>query len=76
MKEYKLEDGTILTHQEYLYGADVEVPEIPPEILMRRLEALNDHLSELLDHSFHIRDNERVRAVLKAIKFWETINES
>jgi len=58
----------------YLYGEDVEVPSIPEEIIMRRTEALKEHLHELLDHSYHIRDGERVSAVIKAIHFWENIN--
>jgi hypothetical protein len=60
---------------EYLYGSDVEVPEIPGDIIVRRLELLQDNLRELLDHSYHTRDGERVNAVLKAIDFWEKINE-
>jgi len=38
---------------EYLYGKDVEVPEIPPEVKMRRIELLNEKLEELLDVPFH-----------------------
>ena len=60
---------------EYLYGKDIDVPEIPEDIIMRRIELLKDHLEELLDHSYHTRDGERVNAILKAIKFWETINK-
>lgn len=56
---------------EYLYGKDVEVPEIDRETVMRRLELLKEHLAELLGHSYYTRDGERVEAVLKAIKFWE-----
>jgi len=58
----------------YLYGQDSEVPEIPNDVIMRRLELLKDNLESLLDHSYHTRDNNRVRAVLKAIDFWEKIN--
>ncbi len=60
---------------EYLYGADVEVPEIPAEITVRRVEALNDNLTELLKVHYFVRDNARVDAILKAIEFWENINE-
>jgi len=58
---------------EYLYGSDVEVPEIPRDIIMRRIEILRDNLEKLLNHSYHIRDNDRVRAILKAISFWGKI---
>ncbi len=58
----------------YLYGEEVEVPEIPQEIIMRRIELLKDNLAELLDHSYYTRDGARVEKVLKAIRFWETIN--
>ncbi len=59
---------------QYLYGSEAEVPEIDPMIVMRRIELLRDHLEKLLEHSYHTRDNNRVRAVLKGIKFWEEIN--
>jgi len=61
---------------EYLYGEEVEVPDIPAEIIMRRIEALKENLAELLEHSFYTRDGNRCNAVIKAIKFWETINEN
>ena len=59
----------------YLYGEDVEVPEIPNEVVMRRIELLKDNLAELLDHSYYTRDGQRVNDVLKAIDFWEKINK-
>ena len=59
----------------YLYGDDVEVSEIPADIVMRRIELLKDNLEILLDNSYHTRDNDRVTAVLKAIKHWENINK-
>ena len=59
----------------YLYDTD-DVPEIPNEIIVRRLELLKDNLAELLDHSYHTRDTARVNALLKAIKFWENINDN
>jgi len=60
---------------EYLYGEEVEVPEIPQEVVVRRLELLKEHLAELLDHTYYDRDAARCNAVLKAIKFWENINK-
>ena len=59
----------------YLYNTE-EVPEIPNEIVVRRLELLRDNLEELLEHSYFIRDTARVNAVLKGIKFWENINDN
>ena len=56
----------------YLYNSN-EVPEIPAEVIMRRLELLKDNLEELLDHTYFARDYERVNAVLKAIKFYEEL---
>jgi len=38
---------------EYLYGKDIDVPEIPEDIIMRRIELLKEHLEELLEHSYH-----------------------
>ena len=60
---------------DYLYGEEVEVPEIPQEIVTRRIELLKDNLARLLDHSYYTRDGARVEKVLKAIRFWETINK-
>ena len=60
---------------EYLYGEDVEVPEIPAEIIMRRVEALKEHQEELWDVDKLKRDTQRCNEVDKAIKFWETIND-
>ena len=59
---------------EYLYGTEVEVPEIPAELIVRRLELLNDNLELLLEVDYRVRDNERVAKVIDAIKFWETLN--
>jgi len=58
---------------EYLYGEGVEVPEIPRDIIMRRVELLREHLEILLNHSFHTRDEVRVKAIFDAIRFWEKI---
>ena len=60
----------------YLYGDEVEVPDIPADVIARRLAALSDNLEELLNHSYYDRDQTRVNAVLKAITFWETIQEN
>jgi len=65
----------ILAKNSYLYGKDIEVPEFPADIVMRRTELLKDHLAELLEHSFYTRDCERVAAILKAIDWHEDINK-
>lgn len=60
---------------EYLYGEGVEVPPLDNYAIMRRLELLKEHLGELLSVDYRKRDFDRVRAVNKAITFWEDINE-
>lgn len=59
---------------EYLYGTD-EVPEIPADVIMRRLELLEDHLGELYEVHYMQRDQKKIRAIEKAIKFWEAASE-
>ncbi len=59
----------------YLYGEDAEIPEIPAEVIVRRIEILNEQLEEELDKHYSVRDNARVNNIAKAIVFWETINE-
>ena len=59
----------------WLYGEGIDPPDIPQEIVEARLKLLGLHLEELLDHSYHTRDNVRVSGVLKAIGFWESINK-
>ena len=69
---------TMLT-DEYLYGKEVEVPVIPEYVIMRRVELLKDHLSELLDQSFNNRSYEdqiKIGRVLRAIDFWDGISKS
>ena len=57
----------------YLYGED-EVPEIPAEIIVRRVEILEENMRELLKEHYTVRDFERCNAIRKAIDFWENIN--
>jgi len=64
-----------LKSNSYLYGDDTEVPEIPAEVIMRRVELLDEHLFELLKVSYKTRDNARVRAVIKARTFWTSLNK-
>ncbi len=62
--------------KEYLYGIDAEIPDIPAEIIVRRVETLNEQLAEELDKSYFTRDNARVYAIASAIDFWEKINDN
>jgi len=64
-----------MTSNLYLYGTD-DVPEIPAETVMRRIELLKDNLTEVMSKHYLDRDNEKKGKILRAIKFWETINES
>ena len=59
----------------YLYNTE-DVPDIPQEIIVRRLELLKDHLSELMDVPIEQRGKVRLRIhdVEKAISYWENIN--
>ena len=71
-------DGVEISANEYFYGKGVDVLPIPEYLIMRRIMDLQDHLAELLDHSYHSRtkeSDERVSSVLNAIKFWENLNE-
>ena len=60
---------------EYLYGKEVEVPEIEAYVIMRRLELLKEHLSVLLEQDYMDRSTSQIIAVEKAISFWEKIGE-
>ena len=60
---------------EYLYGTDVEVPQIPQNIVETRIALLEDNLASILDVNYLIRDLDRERAVIKAISHWRNINE-
>ena len=60
----------------YLYGDNVEVPTIPQDIIDKRVELLKAHLEKLLNHSYYTRDTTRVNKVIKAIDFWEKINDN
>lgn len=57
----------------YLYGKDVEVPEIPADICMRRIELLQEHLDELLDVHYSKRSNAQIHHIHKAIDFWNSM---
>jgi hypothetical protein len=59
---------------EWLYGKDIEVPDIPQDIICRRIELLNDHLTELLDVLWVKRETRRISDIINAINFWTEIN--
>lgn len=60
---------------EYLYGKDIEVPQVDGYIIARRLELLDDHLTDLLNVNYMERDLARIRAVEKAKNFWRRLGE-
>ncbi len=79
MSKRYIVDGVEISQQEYLYGKDVEVEPIPEYMIMRRVMDLQEHLSELLSHSYHMRTRDtdaRVASVISAIKFWTNINST
>lgn len=61
---------------DYLYGEGVEVPELPRDVVMRRIELLRDHLGELLNENYMRRDTVKIRAINKAIAFWAELDEA
>jgi len=63
---------------EYLYGKDVEVPVISEYVVMRRVELLKDHLSEMLDVPYQERtyeDQIQIGEILKGIDFWDKMQK-
>ena len=59
----------------YLYGEGVEVPEIDPYVIIRRLELLDDSLTEVNAVNLYERDLVKRDEILEAIHFWENINK-
>lgn len=58
----------------YLYCTN-NVPDIPQDIIDKRIELLEIHLAKLLTENWLTRDGERVNAVCRAIEFWKNINK-
>ncbi len=61
----------------YLYGEDVEIDEIPAEVILSRVTPLREHLHELNSIPFAKRtyeDMKQINEVAKAVKFWQDIN--
>ena len=59
---------------EYLYGTK-DVIMVPKSIIQERIRLLNENLRVLLDVHYFERDTQRISDVMKAIRFWEKINE-
>ncbi len=60
---------------EYLYGPDAEIDEVPALVIVRRIETLKDLREELLEPHYMDRDQDRIRAIDKEIDKWEKIND-
>jgi len=58
----------------YFYGEGVEVPEIPANILMRRVELLKDRRSELYEVHYMKRDKKHIREIDEAIDLFEKLS--
>jgi hypothetical protein len=63
-----------MKNTKYLYGDDIP-PAIPQHIIDKRIEILTNRLEKALNHSFYNRDQQLVKDLFDAIKFWENINE-
>ena len=57
----------------YLYGENIEVPELDAYVIARRIELLEDNLAEILMDDYMTRDLARIRAIEKAKSFWINI---
>jgi len=58
---------------EYIYGKDVDILEIPRHIVLDRLEKIETQIEEVQEVHYSKRDQERKQILLKARKFWENI---
>jgi hypothetical protein len=65
----------VIKDNSYLYGEGVVVPLIPKETVDERIAILRAHLDELLEVDWRVRDGVRCNAIIKAIKFWENLND-
>ena len=55
---------------DYLYGKDVEIPEIDPLVIARRIELLDENLTEIMNIAPLKRNQNQANAIIKAISFW------
>jgi len=74
MNRIYLIDDKRVTQQQYLYGINEEVPEIPEDIVRGRVSILNYNLGKLLEVDLEKRDSIRINKIIKAIRFWGNIN--
>ncbi len=58
----------------WLYGTE-DVPSIPQDIIDKRLDLLNDRLRKLNELNYKVRNNELRHEVIRAIQFWQEIND-
>ena len=58
----------------YLYGEDVEVPELDTHMVMRRVELLKENRALLYEVHYSKRNNEKIREIDNAISFWEKLS--
>ena len=59
---------------EFLYG-DETPPDIPEDIIMRRVEILKEHRDSLLEVDPMERETYRINSISKALNFWSSINK-
>ena len=59
----------------YLYGKGIEVPMLDTHMVLRRIELLWENRSSLYDVNYRVRDNEKIREIDEAIKFWEKLSK-
>lgn len=59
---------------EYLYGVGVTIKPIPEEVVSERIQLLNKNLELLLTVHYMEQDTDRIRAITRAIFFWENIS--
>ena len=57
----------------YLYNTD-DVPQVPEEIIMRRVELITDLIEELLEVHYLERDTVRINDLVRAKQFWLELN--
>ena len=60
---------------EFLYGDEIP-PDIPADIIMRRVQLLKEHQEILLAVDPMERETYRLHSVGKAISFWSSINKN
>lgn len=59
---------------EFLYGEDVEVPELDALVITRRIELLKDNLELELEKPYMQRSTYKIIAIEKAIRWWENMS--